>query len=340
MRADVSLPRWLSIGLCLVLTLLVAGGSTVAAPPTGPVALNTWSIVAADPVTGDVGVAGATCLPLAAEALAALAPGKGAAVAQALFVVDNRNLVFRLLQTGRSASEIVAEVTAPGVDAEYYRRQYGVVTINAGQAQVAAYTGMANLDWAGHVVEPALAVSVQGNILAGEQVVIDALAAFRAADIGPVALPDRLMRALEAGSAAGGDTRCNEGGVQQTATAAFILVARGDQPAFAAPNLGRGATDASNAPWLYLSVVQQPRTRNPLLALREQYDTWRSTHLPPCPTCNLRPIPVPAGARILRGELLWNAITIAGFVVAGIALAWILWLRRQAYAEQRQIDSE
>jgi hypothetical protein len=73
---------------------------------------NTWTIVAVDATTGDVGVAGASCVPdMHADALAALVPGKGAAATQALFTLENRNRVFQLLQAGVLADEIIRQVS-------------------------------------------------------------------------------------------------------------------------------------------------------------------------------------------------------------------------------------
>ena len=64
----------------------------------------TWSIVAVDSATGDVGVALASCVPLLhGDGLAALVPRKGAAAIQAQFTLRNRNTVFQLLQEGSSA---------------------------------------------------------------------------------------------------------------------------------------------------------------------------------------------------------------------------------------------
>ena len=62
--------------------------------------MTTWSVAAIDPATGDVGVAGASCVPTHADALAALVPGKGAGATQAAFDVDNRNVVYAAIQEG------------------------------------------------------------------------------------------------------------------------------------------------------------------------------------------------------------------------------------------------
>src|SRR5581483_9223839 len=94
------------------------------------------------------------------------------------------------------------------------------------------------------------------------------------------ALPDRLMRALEAGSAAGGVAPCNKNGIQQTASTAFIVFARGDDPAFRVQTLGNTAAQEPNPPFLALSDTEPLGGRNPVQLLGVQYRAWRQDHLP------------------------------------------------------------
>ena len=123
-----------------------------------------------------------------------------------------------------------------------------------------------------------MAVTVQGNVLEREAVVTGALAAFKTNDSRDRnTLADRLMRALEAGSAAGGDKRCNNAQVQQTAASAFILFARAKDPPYAARDLGVTDSGTKAAPWLDLSVTMPRYGANPVPELRKQYDTWRSS---------------------------------------------------------------
>lgn len=241
-----------------------------------PSALGTWSIVAVDPATGDVGFAGATCLDYHIDAIAALVPGKGAAAIQAWGLLKNRNIVFQLLQEGHSAEDIIQHVSAPAYDADVRQRQYGVVTLSDGSVRAAAFTGEWNGDWAGSQQDIGMGVTVQGNILVGEAVVADAMDAFKRRDAhGYNALPDRLMRALEAGSSAGGDRRCNNNWVTQTAATAFILFARGGGQPYAARDFRITDMGTANAPWLAISVVKPKFGSNPLIELRELYDAWR-----------------------------------------------------------------
>src|SRR5689334_2244083 len=111
--------------------------------------LSTWSIVAADPATGDVGVAGASCVPMFADGIAALVPGKGAGVAQALLDLENRNMVFNRIMAGDAADEVVKKVTDRSYDNGVEDRQYGVVTIRNRSVQVKSFTGKEAMSWAG-----------------------------------------------------------------------------------------------------------------------------------------------------------------------------------------------
>ncbi len=249
--------------------------------------MNTWSVVGVDPATGDVGVAMASCVAnTLADALAALVPGKGAAATQAAFDVDNRNRVFAALQEGLTADEIVRRVSDSTTDARLGSRQYGVVTMRGGKVQTAGFTGKPMLDgrapvnghapWAGVRSDASRGVSAQGNTLAGEGVVSGTLAAFTWDDpAGFNTLSDRLMRAVEAGSAAGGDVRCNTATVRQTAATAMILVARGTDAPYAAERIGMSDQGTPRAPWLALSVTVAKGEDNPLLELRRRYDAWR-----------------------------------------------------------------
>ncbi len=250
--------------------------------------MTTWSVVGVDPLTGDVGVAVASCVTSYGDGVAALVPGKGAAATQAGFNVDNRNRVFEAIQEGLTAEEVIQRVTDPAWDDELDRRQYGVVTMHDGFVHVAGYTtplrqGTTMGDdgiprYAGVMADASRGVSSQGNTLVSAAVVQDPLDAFRWEDpAGFNTLSDRLMRALEAGSIAGGDVRCNQGNVRQTTSMAAILVARGGDPPYATESIGMTDAGTPDAPWLALSVLTDRLAENPLLEMRRQYDEWRRT---------------------------------------------------------------
>jgi uncharacterized Ntn-hydrolase superfamily protein len=303
-----------------ILGLAVLGTSLYRLYNIAPQDRSTYSIIAIDTVTGDVGAAGASCVPISAASLAALVPGQGVSATQAAASSWNQTKVFDLLRQGMTASEIIRVVTATDFDSEVGIRQYGAVTLHQGSIQTAGFTGLENNDWAGDRQDAKNAVSVQGNTLESQAVVSNALAAFSATDIGPVQLSDRLMRALEAASAAGGDRRCNsQSGFQQTAQAAFIMVAKADQLPFATPFGKDPSPNDPSLPWLYISLIEAKGGPNPLLELRSRYNDWRTEHLPSCPDCDLEAIPVPSGGNpnpIVKTIL--NGLSRIGLIEAAI----------------------
>ena len=283
MRLSPARPRFVA-----VLTVAVAPACAQPTPYPSELEMTTWSVVGIDPATGDVGVAVASCVPRNGDAVAALVPGKGAAATQAGFDVRNRNRVFELIQQGRTAEEVILGVTDPDWDDQLDRRQYGVVTMHDGLVHVAGYTtplrqGTVTDDdgstrYAGVMSDASHGVSSQGNTLESAEVVSRPLDAYRWEDpAGFNTLSDRLMRALEAGSAAGGDVRCNNAVVRQTASMAVILVARGGDEPYATESIGMTDAGTPDAPWLALSVRTERMAENPLIELRRQYDAWRRT---------------------------------------------------------------
>lgn len=112
-------------------------------------------------------------------------------------VARNGERVLAALADGTDPSEALERALAIDVDPEL--RQLGAV---AADGRAAAYTGTGCVEWAGHLVEPQF--TVQGNMLANPDVLPAMRLAYLAAD---GRLPERLMAALEAGQAAGGDRR-------------------------------------------------------------------------------------------------------------------------------------
>src|SRR5688572_5571640 len=99
------------LGPALLVPALVAS-ACVQEPPAprtyDTLDMTTWSIIAADPITGDVGVAMASCVRgTVADALAALVPGKGVSATQAGFDLRNRNRTFEALKAGKPADSVI-----------------------------------------------------------------------------------------------------------------------------------------------------------------------------------------------------------------------------------------
>lgn len=158
----------------------------------------TWSIVARNSKTGSYGCAVATKF-FAVGAMCIKAEGRiGALATQALINPTYGPRGLRMLREGKSASDIVRELTDSDQGRDH--RQLHVID---GSGSNAAYTGASCVDWCGHLLRAGF--SVAGNMLAGPKVIEDTAAAFEANAGLP--LPRRLIAALKAGEAAGGDKR-------------------------------------------------------------------------------------------------------------------------------------
>lgn len=158
----------------------------------------TWSIVARDPSTGALGVIVATRF-FAVGALCSHADGGvGALATQALINPTFGPRGLRLLREGLSASEVV-QVLVRSDPGSAVRQLH----LQDAQGGIAAHTGASCVPWCGHLVRRDF--SVAGNMLAGPKVIEDTADAFERASALP--FPQRLLAAMRAGEAAGGDKR-------------------------------------------------------------------------------------------------------------------------------------
>jgi uncharacterized Ntn-hydrolase superfamily protein len=158
---------------------------------------STFSIVAADLQTGEVGCAVQSKYFSVGSVVPWAWAGVGAVATQAAGVAIYGRLVLEELQRGATPEAALETVLADDPGRE--TRQLGVVTADG---RAAAFTGSECNDWAGQRTGPGFAV--QGNILAGEAVVGEMARAYQET-VGSLVV--RLVAALEAGQAAGGDKR-------------------------------------------------------------------------------------------------------------------------------------
>lgn len=182
------------LSLMSVFLAPLAAAPSAAAPP-GPA---TFSIAAADPATGEVGVAVASRFFAVGTVVPWAKAGVGAVATQASANTSYGPDGLDLMARGLSAEEAL-KVLVRG-DEGRDRRQVGLVTA-AGDS--ATFTGPGANAWAGGRRGPGYAV--QGNILVGEAVVAGMERSFLASAGKPLA--ERLLAALAAGDAAGGDSR-------------------------------------------------------------------------------------------------------------------------------------
>src|ERR1051325_2400001 len=173
-------------------------------------AFGPWSVVAVDRGAGRVVISSSTCTGNTDDFLkdvqAVVVPGKGVAACQAgvdSATHQNQTLVFEELQRGTPPSRIIEMLSQ---DPGFQARQYGIVDL---QGRMAGHSGLTNgfvtQDMHGQAPGTEIFYSIQGNILRSGSVVPNAVKAFVAAKGG---VTDRVMAAMEAADAAGGDSRC------------------------------------------------------------------------------------------------------------------------------------
>src|SRR5579884_3925114 len=251
----------------------------------------TWSVIAVDLSTGRVVIASATCVNRDDSFLmgiqAVVVPGKGVAACQA--GVDNthanQNLVFAELQKGTPPEQIIELLSQ---DPAFQSRQFGIVDL---EGRSAGHSGLTNgyvaQDIQGRVPGTQIYYSIQGNILRPGEVVPNAVKAFLGAS---GALTDRVMAAMEAADASGGDSRCTCPATPatdgpsasipcdgRTTFVSYILMAERNDTNGDSHNNGKYA--------MYLTVTQPEsggpnaihagENLNPVKTLRMRYDAWR-----------------------------------------------------------------
>jgi len=203
----------------------------------------TWSIVAYDPATGAFGAAAATQAFAAGSFVPFVRSSVGAVGTQS---ITNRYLAAATLDglaRGLSA-QLAIDAAIAGDEGRDIRQLHCVDR----EGRIAAWTGRHCVEWAGSVGEPC--VSVAGNMLANDDVAAATLAGFNADQTAP--LPERLMAAMEAGEAAGGDRRGRR-------SAAMVM------------------TTTEDFPDLTLRVDDHA---NPMAELRRLLTIWRTERAP------------------------------------------------------------
>lgn len=205
--------------------------------------LATFSIAARCPRTGMLGVAVSTAVPAIGGLCAFVGPRIGAVATQSwvnpYLGIDGLSLMKGGMSAKAALDKLIAE--DPGREV----RQLGIVDA---EGNVAAFTGKECTDWCGHEVGDGF--TVQGNMLVSGETVSAMAKAAR--DGAALALPERLMRVLEAGQKAGGDKR-------------------GKQSAYMKVH------DAEEYPYLMLGVDDHP---TPVVELRRVYEVARAQCLP------------------------------------------------------------
>lgn len=219
-------------------------------------AQDTFSIVAIDTVTGEVGSAGASCVYISGQGVRILSdvhPGIGAIHTQAWYRAENQAYARNLMIQGLSPQQIVNSVVANDAQGNPTLRQYGVVDFRDGVVRSAAYTGENCDDYKNHITGPNYAI--QGNILLGQHI-LDSMEARFLAEDGELAC--KLMAALQGAKVVGADTRCLSDGISSIGS--FLRVAQPD--------------DELGSLYLDINIPRANEGVDPIDSLQSIIDDW------------------------------------------------------------------
>ncbi|MDX1910965.1 MAG: DUF1028 domain-containing protein [Saprospiraceae bacterium] len=227
---------------------------------------DTFSIVAVDTVTGEIGSAGASCLDNnqfpgsnGAIIISDILPGRGAIHTQSYWLAANQQNARMRMEEGLSPQEVIDWLKANDAQGGFgwVNRQYGVVDFDPnGHPRSAALTGNGCLDWKGHRL--GVNYAIQGNILLGPEILDSMEARFLAAS---GTLAERLMACLQGANVPGADSRCLQNGT--SSLSAFLRVAK--------------PGDAEDSLFLDLNVPSLPAGREPIDSLQQLYNDWKSS---------------------------------------------------------------
>lgn len=221
-------------------------------------AQDTFSIVAVDTVTGEIGSAGASCVGpingVGAYIISDVIEGVGGIHTQASWLSANQQNAHDRMMEGLSPQEIIDWLVANDAQNNPTIRQYGIVDLTR-NGESAAYTGINCLNYKNHATGPGY--SVQGNILLGS-LIIDTMKTTFLNTQGPLA--DRLMATLQAAKILGADTRCASRGT--SSQSGFIKVVR----------IGDGGT-----PYLQIIIPDTPVGTDPIDLVQEGFNNWKDS---------------------------------------------------------------
>jgi uncharacterized Ntn-hydrolase superfamily protein len=161
---------------------------------------STFSLCAIDPATGQSGASVTTRVPFVGRAVPHVRAGIGAVCTQASTVVEYGPRGLDLLAKGVEPQAVLTQLLAD--DQQRESRQVGVIDM---KGRAAAHTGKQNGNWAGS--RQGKNYTVQANIMVGPEVVEAVATTFEASEGTGMPLAERMILAMEAGHAKGGDRR-------------------------------------------------------------------------------------------------------------------------------------
>tara|TARA_B100001250_G_scaffold231421_1_gene198633 strand:+ start:1066 stop:1920 length:855 start_codon:yes stop_codon:yes gene_type:complete len=217
---------------------------------------DTFSIVAVDTITMEVGSAGASCID-GSIIISDILPGTGAIHAQSFWNQSNQNNAHDWMEEGHTAQEIIDLLINNDTQNNPSIRQYGIVTLDT-VLRSAAYTGENCYNYKNHIIGPNYAI--QGNILLGQEV-LDSIEFNFLNTEGPLYV--KLMAAIQGANISGADSRCLQFGTSSLSS--FLRLAKED----------------NNPDSLYIdiNVNSVDPGAEPLDSLQVLFDNWFvSTH--------------------------------------------------------------
>lgn len=256
--------------------------AATAAGVLGTQAAATWSIVVVDSATGEVCVAGATCIESfhVKQAIAIIVVGKGAGAGQALASRANNAIIWRRLKDDNTPQEILDRLEQIP---NHHTRQYGVATFHdpavtfSGSSNGPAHPGVVGR-------QGTMRYAIQGNVLAGDAVVFEAEQTLLTTTGD---LSQRVMAAMETARSFGGDGRCScataptacgspPPSFTKSAHGAFIVMARiGDKD----KDCGSAGGCAGGTYYLDRRFTGSAADIDPVIGLQTRYDNWRLAHI-------------------------------------------------------------
>ena len=267
-----------SFGRTLASILLLAPAALPAQEPAAwgeTLRFSTFSIAAVDPATGESGVAVTTRVPCVGNAVPHVRAGVGAVATQAFTRVEYGPELLDLLGRGVAPEAALRQLLAADTGAA--QRQVGVVALDGRSAQ---HTGAKTNPWAGH--RAGTNFVTQGNLLVGPQVLEAVARSFTSTEGSGRHLADRLIEALAAGQAAGGDAR------KGRAQSAAVVVAD--------PRPGR-----SRRPEKVTADINVCEHPEPVAELRRVYNTISET-------LGFRTLQQQAGSDVWQLKLILHAL--------------------------------
>ena len=211
---------------------------------------STFSLCAIDPATKQSGAAVTTRVPFVGRAVPHVRAGVGAVCTQASTMVEFGPRGLDLMEKGTAPKDALQQMLSADEGRE--TRQVGLIDM---KGQTAAHTGQRNNAWAGS--KQGLNYTVQANIMVGPEVIEAVAASFESTEGSGMPLAERMILALEAGQAKGGDKRW---GLLQSAAIKVAdpnVPGRGGDHIAVAIEVGEHATPVAEMKRIYLTTARR-----------------------------------------------------------------------------------